>query len=299
MVVMSVSVETWRARIGLYTQQARKKKSAIPGLRVKKTTISLAIKLVIFSLLLVANDIEANPGPTSFTNEKDRLLSSLKLRCDQLEEKVNGLHQEVIKLVGDNKTLKDRCIELETKCEGNEAQSRRENLIFHNLPYKEDSDTESWEESESLVRDHLKTIGLDEGQIGVERCHRLNPRKKDSPIIVKFTHYKDKEKILKREKERKRTEREGRKQREGRRQTEGSTTENQIYVGEDFTQRVRRVRSMLRPFMEQAFNQRKQVRLAYDRLIIDNKVYWYDDVSKSIVDKKPAVLSCLETCKNA
>ena len=142
-------------------------------------------------------------------------------------------------------------------------------------------------------------MGLDEGQIGVERCHRLNPRKKDSPIIVKFTHYKDKEKILKREKERKRTEREGRKQREGRRQTEGSTTENQIYVGEDFTQRVRRVRSMLRPFMEQAFNQRKQVRLAYDRLIIDNKVYWYDDVSKSIVDKKPAVLSCLETCKNA
>ena len=72
-------------------------------------------------------------------------------------------------MVGDNKCLKERCIELETRYEGNEAQSRRENLIFHNLPGKDGGDTESWEESESLARDHLKTMSLEEGEIPVSQ----------------------------------------------------------------------------------------------------------------------------------
>ena len=290
---MGVDIAVWRARVGLYVHGKPKKSLIIRGLVVKKGVVSLALRVLAFALLLICQDVESNPGPT-FTTEKDELLESLKEKCRDLEDKFQAMHQEMTGLVSDNKRLRELCAELEVRCESSEAQSRRENLLFHNLASKEGSEPETWEDSESIVREHLKNMGVDADQVKVERCHRLNPRKKGSPIIVKFSHFKDKEKILKHEKDKKKDRRKdnGRITRQTSRQVE-QTGENQVYITEDFTQRVRKVRSLLRPYMEEAFQNQKKVRLSYDKLIIDNKVFWYDDVNKGLVDKKPAFLSCL------
>ena len=94
-----------------------------------------------------------------------------------------------------------------------EDQSRRDNLIFYGIPESVDG-KETWEESENLVRnvmkDTLKVESADmEGNLGIEieRAHRL-PRShgrhgqqvttenQPRPIIVKFSRWKHRQKIL-------------------------------------------------------------------------------------------------------
>ena len=284
-----IAIEVYRARIGLYFGSMKKKKRTVMGLKVRRETISLAVRVTVFALLVLAN-VEPNPGPVQYNAEKDRLLNSLKDKYDALETKLQNMNEEIMKLVGDNKRLKDKCIELETRCENSEAQSRRQNLILHNIPSKKDGQ-ETWEDTEVMVREHLKSIDVRE-DVKLERCHRLNPRKKDSAVIVKFSYYKDKERVFAKERERKQEKRgrETRSMRQGHK-----ADENEVYITEDFTARVRRVRSMLKPYMDEAFKKREKVRLAYDRLVIEGKTYWYDDAAKCLVDKKPSVLSCLAT----
>ena len=58
---MGVTVEQWRAKIGSFSQPF-KTKSRLETLKWK--SVSLALRLVLF-FLLVAEGIEANPGPGS------------------------------------------------------------------------------------------------------------------------------------------------------------------------------------------------------------------------------------------
>ena len=298
-----ITVEVYRARIGAHLPGSRVKKRAMRGLKVQRETISLALKVLTFALLVVAMDVEANPGPT-FTAEKDSLLNGLKDKYEALEAKFMNMHREMTELIGDNKRLKERCVELETRCENSESQSRRDNLLFHQLPSSGDG-PETWEQSENIVRTHLRGMDLDD-DIQLERCHRLNPRNKDSPIIVKFSHHKDRCRVLERERERKKRKKSESQGNQNQQRLDGRTTRqtrptggnepagsSEPHITEDFTARVRRVRAFLRPFMDECFRKKQKVRLSYDKLIVDGKTYWYDETAKSLVDKKPAVLSCL------
>ena len=58
------------------------------------------------------------------------------------------------------------------------------------------------------------------------------------------------------------------------------------------------MRSLLRPYMEEAFQKRQKVKLSYDKIVIENKVYWFDDVNECLSDKKPAILSSLHDKDN-
>ena len=51
---------------------------------------------------------------------------------------------------------------------------------------------------------------------------------------------------------------------------------------------------MLKPFMDEAFRNKQKTKLSYDKLIIENKVYWYDDVNKCLQTDRPAIPSCLD-----
>ena len=60
---------------------------------------------------------------------------------------------------------------LNSKIENLEAQSRRQNLKFFNVP---ESEKESWEESEHKIRQFMRdTLDIDESTISIERAHRL------------------------------------------------------------------------------------------------------------------------------
>ena len=76
-----------------------------------------------------------------------------------------------------------------------EAQSRRDNLWFYGFDDKID---ESWEESETRVRNYIEEhLNIEEASIKIKRAHRIRGKYSPRPIIVKFWHYKVRENVLK------------------------------------------------------------------------------------------------------
>ena len=282
-----ITAEEYRVRIGCYSPRCRKAVWKPDTLVLNSGAISLSIRIALFALLVACGSVESNPGPT-FSKEKDELLTDLASRVNSLEATVLKL-ETAYNQVNNEKTMwKNACVQLEERCERMEAQSRRDNLIFHNLPVKEEPETETWAETEQKVREHLKCMEIDEEKIIIDRAHRLNNKKKDSPVIVKFAHFKDREAILNRAHSLKKQ-----KKKDKRRRNEDDE-EKDVYVGEDLTQRCRKVRGFLRPFMQKAYDEGKKVRLSYDKLIIENVVYFYDEKKKMLTKQKPEVMSCLQ-----
>ena len=85
--------------------------------------------------------------------------------------------------------------ENEKKNEKLESQSRRDNLKFFGFDGERN---ETWEESENKVKNYISEgLGIDDSEIRIERAHRLAGSKSvPKPIIVKFSFFKDKERVL-------------------------------------------------------------------------------------------------------
>ena len=112
-----------------------------------------------------------------------------------------------------------------------EAQSRRENLKFYNI---QESGKASWAESENKVRKYLTDdLHIDESKISIERAHRIGSQNKPRPVIVKFSFYKDKDRVLQAYREKRKIDR-----------LNGGNSDgsSKIGVGEDFPRRVSRTR---------------------------------------------------------
>ena len=123
-----------------------------------------------------------------------RSIKVLNTKLDRMDKSMRDLQKEHNTLKQENVELKKQIEMLDLKVEHMEAQSRRENLKFFNVP---ESDRESWTESENKIRKYLKDdLKLDESKISIERAHRLRIKSKPRPFIVKFSFYKDKDRIL-------------------------------------------------------------------------------------------------------
>jgi hypothetical protein len=111
-------------------------------------------------------------------DELDQEVSSLKKRCQQLEEEKESLRKGLDRL---------------------EGFSRRSNVVLYNV---EEEEGENWSRSEKKVLDIFQRfLKLQFEYYSIERAHRIggkgsNPR----PIVVKFNNYKDKLKVLSRSK---------------------------------------------------------------------------------------------------
>ena len=91
--------------------------------------------------------------------------------------------------------LEMRVKEAEKKNENLEAQSRRDNLKFYGI---EDDRKETWEQTELKTRNYLTNqLEIDVSNIKIEREHMLPSKHTPRPVIVKFSHFKDKERVLK------------------------------------------------------------------------------------------------------
>ena len=135
-----------------------------------------------------------------------RSIKVLDSKFDKMDKAVADLKRENEKLNHANVELSKKVDNLNAKDEQFEAQSRRENLKFINIP---ESGRETWEESENKVRKFLKEkLDQDETAISIERAHRLPSPSKPRPIIVKFSHFKDKDRVLQQYKSLKRQARE-------------------------------------------------------------------------------------------
>lgn len=177
--------------------------------------------------------------------------SNLKNEVGELREEVSDLRRVNDELKTENVDLKARVENVERKTDDLECRSRRNNLIIYGLPRQDD---ESWQDCEDSVREMIvdKLELVDDFQF--DRVHRLNG-KPDSPVVARCTFYKDKDKILK-----------------AKRKLQGS----HVFIGEDFSQRIREIRKKLSPHLKTAKSEGKRATMIFDHLLINGKKFFLD-----------------------
>ena len=84
---------------------------------------------------------------------------------------------------------------------------------------------------------------------------------------MKFSFYKDKDRILQKYKE---------KFRAHRQQASSADTSKIVYLSEDFPEYIRKIRKQLHPFLQEAIDSGSHAYLRYDKLIIDRKTFVYN-----------------------
>ena len=218
------------------------------------------------------------------------VLLDIHRNVTRLNRKFDHIQKSVTDLKKDNKQLKQQNVYLtkkvrelsssvaelecsskqsEIRYEKLEAQSRRENLRFFDIP---EEPRETWDQSEQKVRDYISgTLGINDSDVKIERAHRLPGKSHPRPLIVKFSYYKDKDRILKRYRE----------IRDGRTRTDDGPTDDAdqpatVQISEDFPERVRKVRGLLIKFLNQALKAGKEAYIRYDKLVVNNYEYEYD-----------------------
>nr|KAG5695832.1 hypothetical protein BaRGS_006489 [Batillaria attramentaria]KAG5696034.1 hypothetical protein BaRGS_017146 [Batillaria attramentaria]KAG5713691.1 hypothetical protein BaRGS_024739 [Batillaria attramentaria] len=183
-------------------------------------------------------------------------VADLQNKNDQLTEQNRELNAKV-------GSLEEKVGHLEERLDDVEGRSRRSNLLFYGIP--QTSKNETWQESEETVKSVLKEkLGI-EDNIQFDRVHRLKGGAGSSsspPIIAKFAFYKDKEHVLR-----------------NKQKLKGSD----IFVGEDFTKRVRDIRKKLSSHLKSAKAAQRSATMVYDHLIIEGKRYNYDPANDDIV----------------
>ena len=254
------------------------------------------------------SDIDSNIPPVGEVSMQEgnvsmNILLDIQSSVKRLDRKFDSIHKTVCDLKKTYKKLKDQNIHLthkvqelstsmaemerrnketEMKYEKLEAQSRREDLKFFDI---EESEDETWDQSELKIRQYITNdLQIDDTDIKIERAHRLPGKTKPRPLIAKFSFYKDKDKILKRYRELRRAERErapangeeaGDNEGNGR-----SENVSKVRVSEDFPDRVRKVRSLLIRFLDQAIKSGKEAYLRYDKLVVNGYSFEYDYVKE-------------------
>ena len=147
---------------------------------------------------------------------------------------------------------------------------------------EEDHD-ESWETTEGKFREYVsRELNLNESNIQTERVHRLRSKGKPSPIIVKFSFFKDRDLVLRKYRDMRKAEREANA---GKDENSASDTDSvpTVRIGEDFPFRVRNVRKKLIPFLKKSISEGKEAFLKYDKLCVDGDLYNYCEDTKSTV----------------
>lgn len=175
-----------------------------------------------------------------------------KMRADvqELMQEVAGLREENASLKKRNDDLEARVGDMEDKLDDLEGRSRRNNVLFYGLPKPSN---ETGEACEKTVQEFLKSkMGLNK-DVQFDRVHRTG-NKPTSPIIARCTFYKDKVLILKGK-------------------SELSKIKSPVYVGEDFSTRVRDIRRKLTPHLKEAKGAGKKATLVYDHILIDGKKF--------------------------
>ena len=216
---------------------------------------------------------------TGMQQDMNQRFDTVNGHFDSLNDSVTGLREEVTQLAAEveemkkeneqlrteNQALTDRLDETEKKLDDLEGRSKRNNLIFRGLKKQTSSEHESWDDCENLVKDMLRDQLKINDNVQFDRVHRLG-NDTTSPIIARFTNFKDKQRVLKEKRKLKDSE-------------EGKT----IFIGEDFTKSVRDTRRKLVPFLKEAKADRtKKAFMVYDHLVIDGKKFYYDPATNNL-----------------
>ena len=167
----------------------------------------------------------------SLLDAKLKPVLDLQNKLDLALEKMEALENE-------NRWLRDRLTAVEEHLDGLENQDRRNNVIIYGM--QEGGDVENWGDTERKVIKIFQNanVTIDPGKI--QRAHRLHSNSSPRPVIVKFSDYKEREKIL----------------REGR---AAFGKDCEVRVTEDITRRARMQRRELSGIQETLYKGRYKV----------------------------------------
>lgn len=187
---------------------------------------------------------------------------------DELNKKVTTIQNTLDKLVDVEKDVEelktkladqdDKIKLLEKRLENAENQSRRDNLIFYNIPERP---MENWDDCENRIVELCEWLGVALRKEDIIRAHRLGRGQAPRPIIAKFAHWKKKEEIL---------------------ANKWKLAGEQIGISEDFSRRVREERSIL---VEEAKKYRAAGQIAeirFNKMIVGKKIFVVNEENKVI-----------------
>ena len=181
---------------------------------------------------------------------------------DKTNRDLTMLNESVELLTDENERLREeihkqaeKMDKQDEKLDYMENQSRRQNLMFHNLPQKEN---ETWEDCESSVLQVIRDLLGITTNVLIDRAHRVG-----RAVVVRFQNFKDKELVLKTA-----------------HKLKGQNTK--IGISEDFSRTVREKRRGLRGVMKQYHARRERANLVFDKLYTPDGVFTFDTDTKQI-----------------
>ena len=197
--------------------------------------------------------------------ELEESLDFANSKIATLEKKVADQDKAIGELKGGVKTLTKQAKEEKQRAINLESHSRRNNLIFFNIPEQED---ETATKSESILRNfmevRLKLNKEDANDISFERVHRVRKPSasggKPRPLIPKFTFYRDKEFVLSKAKNLRGTD---------------------FAIARDFPKEIVDERRRLVPFLKDAKENGQVAKLIYNKLNINGQRFKPQTVSTS------------------
>lgn len=302
---MGVDVMTYRARIGKFRPGCKKKHAeklrfgGTFGIFGTFPSGVMRLSVIVLLLLVAAGDVEQNPGPVNNTEkiEKlqkavDSLLSNTNRYQEENSKKLDAINSGIASIGCRVSKLEERVDAIERSQEGLSAASlahaipeqnvvnvqrqvvalgdlvddmnsrmRRNNLVFRGISEKEN---ETWNDTEAIVAHFVReNLGINMGT--VERAHRLGMKRADfnRPVMVKFLDFKNKQEVL-------------------RNAFKLKNLSSEIRLCEDFSPRVRFARKKLWEFARQFREQDIKYKISFNKLLVNNSAYVYDDHSDSV-----------------
>ena len=185
--------------------------------------------------------------------EMKEVYACLKDELLDVKNEVADLRRENDSLRTENAALKERVEGIERRTDDLEDRSKRQNIIIHGLP--RDTHEKTWQDCEDRVRDLIVDRLELTGEMPFDRVHRLTSDS-NSPIVARCTFFKDKQQIMR---------------------AKGKLKGTKIFIGDDYSKRVRDVRKRLAPHLKTARSQGKKVNMVFDHLVIDGKKHCVND----------------------
>ena len=176
-------------------------------------------------------------------------IATLTERADTQQKSLSKLTEDVNKLAQVADAEKERAIKLE-------SHSRRNNLIFYNIPeVRQESSATTETLLYTFLEQNLDMAEEETNGIPIERVHRLGKIREDNksrPIIAKFSFHKDKERIL----------------------SSARTLAGTNYgILQDFPREIVEIRKGLLRVMKEAKKKGQDTKLVYDKLYINGTRY--------------------------
>nr|XP_037282435.1 uncharacterized protein LOC119175631 [Rhipicephalus microplus] len=223
-----------------------------------------SVLLFLRKLLLLAGDIESNPGPdlAQIAKQLKEVAVDIKEikegRLADMDKKLDALSRLEPKITSCVKQIEDMHLitkNLEKRMDDLENQSRRSNIIVYGLAETEQENSEKLEQAvnKGIVQDIL---GLQ--PVTIERIHRLGKpaQNKTRPVMLRLLDSRQKSIIL----------REGRK-----------LKNTGLSIGEDFCKRTREIRRLLWNSAKANREHHDKVSLSLDKLYINDQVFTWDE----------------------